>query len=269
MKKIILILTVVFSVFVAKSQDILFMQNGEELETKIIEVNSSQVKYKMYNDLEGPIYIVNRADAFKIKYASGSESLLNEHKMVEETEKNRPSVRREGIAVRPEFGGILLTDDRLKNALRGFDVGLNVVYQLNKKFSLGAGVSYYGVKNCGNFLPVYFNLRGYFKNRLSSPYYDIRVGYAISTNDYQKDVETNAAAAYLNSKVNGAYLRFGVGMDIKNFVLGVNVGLCVRKDKLYVDEGDGAGFIKVSDSESNNVFIGLNIGYNIQCSKKK
>jgi len=272
MKKIILILTIVFSAFIAKSQDILIMQNGQELETKIIEVNPSQVKYYLYDDIEGPIYIVNRADAFKIKYASGSESLLNEHKMVEETEVRLPSKRRIGLAVRPEISGVLITADRINSATKSMDFSLNVVYQIKKKLSLGVGAAYDITKDAGNFVPVYFNLRGYFNNRLSSPYYDIRIGYSIPTSEKKKDLSTNEISSYLTSQIKRAYVRFGVGMDIYNFSIGVNVGLCENHVDVYTlskEEGSDGTYKKEPTQEINKVFIGLTLGYSIQCSKKK
>lgn len=268
MKKTLLIVIALFSSFIINAQDVLIMQNGEEIETKIIEVNQSQVKYTLYGDSEGSTYIVNRADVFKIKYASGSETVLNEHKIIEETEVCLPSKRRIGLAVRPEISGVLITKNGIAEATKSADFSVSVVYQFKKTFSLGAGTAYDITSDAGSFIPIYLNLRGYFRNRLSSPYYDFRIGYAISTSEYKKEFETT----YIASKIERVYFRAGVGMDFYNFSLGIHVGLCENHigeyNKLTTEEGLGGNYQKDNVQELNNVFIGLNFGYSIQCSRK-
>ena len=267
MKKLLFITFIVFSSLMINAQDILIMQSGEEIETKIVEVNPTQVKYTLYGDPESPIYIVNRVDAFKIKYASGTETVLNEHKLVEETELSLPSRRREGLAVRPEFGGTMITEDKLVNAMKSLDASLTVVYQFSKKFSLGGGAAYYKVKDFGNFLPLYLNMRGYFKNRLSSPYYDLRVGHAIPTEEFNGPTN-ESMTQYSVQRIAGTYVRFGVGMDVRNIILGISVGICTNKVATYSRPTTSDNFKKTGDYGENEVFFGLNIGYNIQCTKR-
>jgi len=269
MKKLLFTTFLVLIALISNAQDILIMQNGEEIKTTIIEVNESQVKYKLYDDLEGQIYIINRADGFKIKYASGSESVLNERKMVEDVEVNRPSLRQKGLAVRPEIGGKIMLYDYVGEAKLSCDFGLNVMYQFNPKLSIGAGASYDISNDLGDFVPVYFNLRGYFKNRLSSPFYDIRLGYCIPVNERRCDIKTGRKSEYITTKIEGVYLRFGVGMDVYNFYLGIHAGLCAMAKQVYIDSAGVGTFDNVSQSSINQLIFGVNLGYNIQCSKKK
>lgn len=272
MKKILFITVILFAAVTSFSQDILVMQNGDEIQTKILEVNDSQVKYKLFDDLEGSIYIINRADAFKIKYESGSESVLNEHKMVDAVEENLPSKRRVGLAVRPEIGGLLITENGIPEATKSADFSVNIVYQIRNKISMGIGAAYDITTDAGHFVPVYFNLRGYFSDRLSCAYYDIRVGYAIPAKkrvtEYITYIDNQVITDYSVVKIKGEYLRLGFGADIYNFSLGANIGLCARSLEHYT-QYDGGNIVRTSGWSISLVYFGVSVGYNIQCSKEK
>ncbi|MBL7816058.1 MAG: hypothetical protein JNL70_13660 [Saprospiraceae bacterium] len=57
------------------SQDIIMLKNGEEVKSKVTEVNSSEVKYKKHSNLEGPTYSANKSDIFMIKYENGEKEV--------------------------------------------------------------------------------------------------------------------------------------------------------------------------------------------------
>jgi len=54
-------------------QDRIYRQNGKVIEAKIIEVGSGEVKYKEFNNLNGPIYVLESDRIKKIVYENGKE----------------------------------------------------------------------------------------------------------------------------------------------------------------------------------------------------
>jgi hypothetical protein len=73
MKNLLLfILLACFSNFI-KAQDTLTMRSGENVIVKIIEVGSSEIKYKKIDNLNGPIFSILKSDLYLIRYENGSK----------------------------------------------------------------------------------------------------------------------------------------------------------------------------------------------------
>ena len=60
------------------AQDIITKPNGEELKVKVLEVTQSDVKYKRFDQQDGPIFTISKADIFMVKYQNGSKDIFNE-----------------------------------------------------------------------------------------------------------------------------------------------------------------------------------------------
>lgn len=73
MKKVLLILLFACSTNMIKAQDTLTMRSGENVIAKIIEVGSSEVKYKKVSNLNGPIFSTLKSDLIMIRYENGSK----------------------------------------------------------------------------------------------------------------------------------------------------------------------------------------------------
>lgn len=54
-----------------KAQDKIYRKNGEVLKVKILEVSSSEIKYKIFGDDNGPIYVLEKDRIKKIEYENG------------------------------------------------------------------------------------------------------------------------------------------------------------------------------------------------------
>jgi len=57
--------------FVSFSQDIIVKKNGDELKTKIIEINDENIKYKEFDFQEGPLRNVKISQVFIVLYQNG------------------------------------------------------------------------------------------------------------------------------------------------------------------------------------------------------
>jgi len=71
------------SSFYMKSQDTIHFKNKDMLSVKIFEVGISEIKYKRYDNLNGPVYLCSKTDIYIIKYENG----------VTDTIKSAPVVR--------------------------------------------------------------------------------------------------------------------------------------------------------------------------------
>lgn len=70
MKKYFLLILLTMT-FCAYSQDVIITKNAEKLEVKIIEVSSSEIKYKKLNNLEGPTFVLSSSEIATIIYENG------------------------------------------------------------------------------------------------------------------------------------------------------------------------------------------------------
>ena len=52
-------------------QDTVIFNTGEEMEVEVIKVNPTDVEYKKYDNLDGPIYTTLITDLFMIRYLNG------------------------------------------------------------------------------------------------------------------------------------------------------------------------------------------------------
>ncbi|MEM8568522.1 MAG: hypothetical protein AAGF85_18830 [Bacteroidota bacterium] len=60
-----------------RAQDIVILKNGEELETKVFEILQTDIKYKKFNNLSGPIYTLRKSEVFMIKFENGAKEVFN------------------------------------------------------------------------------------------------------------------------------------------------------------------------------------------------
>ncbi len=67
------IITFIFFLVCSKTfcQDILTKSNGENIQVKIELINNSEIKYKMFNNLNGPTYVVDKSELNQIKLENG------------------------------------------------------------------------------------------------------------------------------------------------------------------------------------------------------
>lgn len=65
--------------------DVITFKDGSEKEVKIIEVSTSEVKYKRCNDPNSPIYSVSKDKVLSLKYPNGDKDIFNDKQAQSET----------------------------------------------------------------------------------------------------------------------------------------------------------------------------------------
>jgi hypothetical protein len=81
--KIIALLSALLINFMCFSQDILTYKNGTEVKAKVVEVTSSEVKFKRLDNPDGPLYTISKSDLFMIKYENGTKEVFTAQSTME------------------------------------------------------------------------------------------------------------------------------------------------------------------------------------------
>jgi hypothetical protein len=68
--------------FMSFSQDVIVMKNGEEVNSKVVEVTQVEVKYRKFENLEGPIYTLPKSDILFIRYQNGTKEIISVSKSI-------------------------------------------------------------------------------------------------------------------------------------------------------------------------------------------
>lgn len=87
MKKVLLFIVSIFLLVpvILVAQDKIYKKGGEVLDVKILEVSPDEIKYKLFNDTESPIFIIDKDRLLKVIYQNGREetyqSTLNDSEL--------------------------------------------------------------------------------------------------------------------------------------------------------------------------------------------
>lgn len=79
MKKIITIAALLLlSTAAAYSQDIITTKDGKDIQAKILEVNPSDVKYKKFDNLDGPVFTILKSEILLVRYENGENEVFGD-----------------------------------------------------------------------------------------------------------------------------------------------------------------------------------------------
>lgn len=83
LQKGILALSLVLCSYI-KAQDIMTLRDGNDLIVKVTEINETEIKYKDFKNLDGPIRVIYKSDVFSIKYQNGVKSVFNNEPIIQQ-----------------------------------------------------------------------------------------------------------------------------------------------------------------------------------------
>lgn len=90
-----LLLIALFVVFNTNAQDKIILKTGTTIEAKVLEINANTVKYKKFNNLEGPIFVEDKTGIQIIVYENGENEIFEESSV--QKEDNLDSVEKNKI----------------------------------------------------------------------------------------------------------------------------------------------------------------------------
>lgn len=78
MKTTCLIFFLICSTLLSFSQDIIFLNNGSEIKAKVLEIENEIIKYRNFEQLDGPLRSLPKKDIFLILYQDGTREKFTE-----------------------------------------------------------------------------------------------------------------------------------------------------------------------------------------------
>lgn len=89
MKRAILSLILIVITQSIFAQDIITFTDGKSVKAKVLEITQTEIKYKKYSNLDGPLYTINKNTVMQIKYKGGDvEEFSNEPTTSSSTNSN-------------------------------------------------------------------------------------------------------------------------------------------------------------------------------------
>ncbi len=79
MKKIILTtLTTIGTLTFSFSQDVITKKSGEDIQAKILEVAQNEIKYKKFDNQNGPSFSIAKSDILIVRYQNGTKDVFSD-----------------------------------------------------------------------------------------------------------------------------------------------------------------------------------------------
>ncbi len=128
----ILLVTLLHHAVLAQDCDLIILQDGSEIEAKVLEVSSENISYKKCNFQDGPTYVVVRKDIFLIKYKDGTKELMSDAKVINNTTNNSVSATQgkpNQTAKYAKLGDVPINDECIK-IYRRLNNGTDKIYDV-------------------------------------------------------------------------------------------------------------------------------------------
>jgi hypothetical protein len=126
-KLFICTISVFFFVQAVQSQDKIYRNNGKVVEAKIIEVSSSEVKYREYSNPDGPIYVLETDRIKKIVFENGKEQRFQDNYKDTERYAGQASKAIKLNFLSPLYGYTEIGFEKSTGVGKGFEVSLGII----------------------------------------------------------------------------------------------------------------------------------------------
>ena len=94
MKQLLVLLFLLCSATIF-AQDVIVKKDGSTILSKVLEVNQNEVKYKNYNNLNGPTYTISKSELQAINYRNGAKDTFSAP--VREENRFLPNNQNDGV----------------------------------------------------------------------------------------------------------------------------------------------------------------------------
>jgi len=78
--KLLICLTTLLISINAHAQDFIVLKNGDEIKSKVLEITQSEIKYKKYDNIDGPTISIAKTNVSMLRYANGTMDIINPNK---------------------------------------------------------------------------------------------------------------------------------------------------------------------------------------------
>lgn len=71
-------------VSVLNAQDVITLKDGSDVQAKILEVTTSEIKYKKYSNPDGPVFTIKKSDVLIVRYENGEKDVFSNNQQTSE-----------------------------------------------------------------------------------------------------------------------------------------------------------------------------------------
>ncbi len=158
--KIFIIVLICFSFIISThAQDKIMFIDGTEILSKVKEINNTEIKYKLFDNQDGPTIITLKKNIFIIKYENGTKEVFTENLIKDspkniqvETKLNTNYCVKKGNKIIDAFYGVTFNNygagilknywPRPNNITNKYCIGGALEYLVNDKIGIGAEITY-------------------------------------------------------------------------------------------------------------------------------
>jgi hypothetical protein len=239
MKKLLLLLTLSTITGITFAQDNIVLNNGDEINAKIYEIGSSEIKYKKFNNQDGPIYYKSKDEILYIKYANGEKEMFGKN---EESNTNSNTIDKNLlISGSGNFNYINTFDNDNFYSTSNLNLAASVGGFLTRNFVLGGSLSYQSTSIGGSSndaIAIGPFIRGY-----ANDFYS-QVGYAFSES-------LNVFSAGVGYQV---FLNKSKSVSLNPTIL--YFSRAYKDYTVILDDGWGAYYDNIGDITQEGILIG-------------
>ena len=114
MKNLLLFIVLFCTSLITMAQDVIVKKDGSIIQSKVMEINGAEIKYKKWSNLEGPIYSIKQSEILSINYQNGEVEMfiVNVEEPLVQEKVVKGLMEREGRNL--VLDGRKLTDDEIR-----------------------------------------------------------------------------------------------------------------------------------------------------------
>ncbi len=126
-KLFLLVLAALFTVGAANSQDRIYRNNGKVVEAKVLEIGSSEIKYREFNNPDGPIYVLETDRIKKIVFENGKEQKFEDNLKDPERYAGQANKAIKLNFLSPLYGYTEIGFEKSTGVGKGFELSLGII----------------------------------------------------------------------------------------------------------------------------------------------
>ncbi len=116
----------VFSNF-SIAQDIIHKKSGEEIKAKVLEIHEDEIKYQLWENMDGPLYTIDRNKILKIVFANGKTEFYQDRFDDPDVYADQKKQALKLNFISPLFGYTGVTYERLIKPGRSFEARVGFI----------------------------------------------------------------------------------------------------------------------------------------------
>jgi hypothetical protein len=127
MKQPLLLIALVLIFSSSYSQDKIYRNNGKIIEAKILEIGSDEIRYKEFNNLDGPIYILETDKIKKIVFENGKSQQFHDNLKDPERYAGQLNKAIKLNFLSPLYGYTEIGFEKSTGVGKGFELSLGII----------------------------------------------------------------------------------------------------------------------------------------------